>query len=171
MKRKYPSYSGDSAELRAEEIAEELRHAIERASMRVEVLTGVMPITRVVVNRDNTVDGELRFPTGKWDELEELASALSDASPGKRVPEIWVSTGCISWPKPGEIITGIPGKIGSKKIQRYATFWQFGSRVANNLLNFREGILRELRRKRRRVPKELYVRLHWNPQGKKPEGR
>lgn len=170
-KRRYPEYVGDSASLRADEISIAMEASLIKAAQRIEVLTGHYPSQRVTVNRDLTVDGELRYQIERWEDIADIVSAISDAGPGRRVPESWVSVGSISYPKPGEVVTGIPGKIDGKKIQRYATYWQFADRVATNALNYREGVMVELKRKRRRMPRELYVRVHWNPKGMKPEGR
>lgn len=172
MKRRYPEYKGEAARQRSEEIDALMTEVVNKAVNRIETLTGQTPISRVTVNRDLTVDAEITLiGATNWDEVRNLADAISIVAPGTNIPESWIQIGAKTPVRAGEIVTGIPTTIGHKSAERYATYWQFSRRAANNALNFRYGIIDKLRKMRRRMPREIYIRIHWNPKGEKPEGR
>ncbi len=129
---------------------------------------GVDGDIRREINADMTVDWELRFAIPRGTDLDAFTTDLSNVlKPGDNA---WIAVGArfasdknMSPEKKAEY-----DRFRSM-LQVHAHYQRMTKRkIATNVLGI-QSIMESMRKNRRRKPEQIFVRVHWNLKGEKPQ--
>lgn len=127
---------------------------------------GISSKIRVKVNKDASVDGEVRFTIPKGINLRDVLLLAENAM---KVPRgQWLSVGFV------HDISGLSAEVMKRYLRyrgkaRTQAYWSRSAKKALHFLTARR-IARNIARKRRRKPEQVIIKLHWNPWREKPLG-
>jgi len=115
-------------------------------------------------NRDRTADGEIRVNLPRGVSAHQALLRLEESLPGYRsLPGFWISVGVRFMPT--ERFEDYEQFMGMVNVGAY---YQKYFRKASNFVTAKDKIAKAMQRVARRKPSQIYARLHWNPQNRKP---
>jgi hypothetical protein len=155
----------------AEEILETIKRMATRALEKLERFGGGEMTG--VVNRNASVDFELRLPVGRGVETRRLMidveNAVKPVKLGKRSGRVWIS---VALRFPPSHVGGVKERIKYDRVKgqlQVGAFWQASSKQAYNFVVTRRKLLKAMQENRRRKPTFIIVKYHWNPWNLKPD--
>ena len=140
---------------------------LNRAGRIMSKEHGVDSDVRRAVNADMSVDWELRFAIPKGVDLDDFTTDLANAL--RPAAHSWIATG----------VRFEAGKMTREEWEKYErrrdmlqvhAHYQAMTKgkIATNVLGL-QTIMETMRTRRRRKPREVFVRVHWNMEGRKPK--
>jgi hypothetical protein len=146
---------------RREQTRERIEKAFDEAIDKLGAYQGNID-SRVHVNKDGTIDGELRVYVRRGEDPEEVLTDIENAI--GNVPNTWISTG-VRFASRGEedLYTKFQG------MSQAQTYYQRNV-PSKSKFNFEGGrvIVTRLKQRGRRKPQQVFVRFAWNPEGTQP---
>ena len=155
----FKSVGQDEAKERIEEILSDAARQLAKKSLGSKVY--------VHINRDDSIDGELKVPGQRGLSTKDLFFAIEEAMTSRSQIGIWISAGVrFSFQNDDDPYHRYKG---TSQIQTNYRRYTPGKK-ALVLLTARVIAERVEKRSRRKV-EHAFVRLHWNPEGKQPKRR
>ena len=164
----------DATEAQIRDMLDKARSGLTstKETANLEIKRPLDVLTRIHVNRDKSIDSELTIIVPRGMSPRRMIVALERYT--SKIPDTWVSVGVRVPPRPEETVSGLfvdlkshkPKKRGKGAYQA-GTYYQHSDSQKYNFATGRK-IVSNFANAGRRKPEQVYIRIHWNPDNRKP---
>lgn len=173
IKARPPTKRRRARRVSSAKIEAEMKASLEASAARFEDLDKrAVGKVRVYRNADGSVSGEIKIPLHSRLSAKRVLLDMGDAVKGVRRAGVWEQVGFTFEPTAKTRTREEWQKYNRSRggMGRLGTYYRRRDKLGNSILTARDLVDKVQRRKRGTV-NQVYVRLHWDPEGNRPSKR